>query len=104
MATIQIHLQWKWLGLPASLFHCQAGSEATNCGAGQSNLGYSLVYICLFICLSMWECKKYLIQYAGVATHSVRRRTHKANVFLTITGHELVHISLHIMVENDDGF
>jgi len=44
------------------------------------------------------------MQYAGVATHSVRRRTHEANVFITITGHELLFKSLHFMVENDDGF
>ena len=50
------------------------------------------------------ECKKYLVQYAGIAAHSVRGRTHEANVILTITGHELLFISLDFMVQNDYGF
>ena len=44
--------------------------------------------------------QKYLIQYAGVATHSVRRHSHEANIILTITGHELLFISLDFMVAN----
>jgi len=36
--------------------------------------------------------------------HSVHRRTHEANVILTISGHELIFISLDFMVQNDYGF
>jgi len=60
--------------------------------------------VCLFVCSSVCnaqECKKYHIQYMGVATHSVRR--HK-NVILTVTGHKLLFISLDFMVQNDYGF
>jgi len=41
--------------------------------------------------------QKYLIQCAGI-------RTHEANVILTISGHELLFISLDFMVQNDYGF
>ena len=67
--------------------------------------------IYLFVCLSVCnaqKCKKYLIQFTGVATcmHSVCGHTHKANVILKISGHELLFtcISLAFMVQNDYGF
>ena len=60
-----------------------------------------LVYVCLSMCNAQ-ECKKYLIQCAGAVIHSVH--THKANVILTITGHELLFISLDFMLQNDHGF
>jgi len=80
----------------------QAGSEATNHGVGQSNLSKH-IYVCLSVCNAQ-ECKKYLIQHAGVDTHSVCGCTHKGNIILTITGHELLFILLHFMVQNDYGF
>jgi len=43
------------------------------------------------------ECKKYLIQCAGI-------RTHKVHIIPTISGHELLFISLDFMVQNDYGF
>ena len=49
----------------------RAGSEATNHGAGQLNLSKRMS-----VCNAQ-ECKKYLIQHADVATHSVHRHTHK---------------------------
>jgi len=45
------------------------------------------------------ECKKYLIQCAGVRTHEVN-----GNIILTISGHELLFISLAFMVQNDCWF
>jgi len=66
------------------------------------------VYICLLVHLvcDSQECKKYmyLVHYAGVATHSVHGRTHEANVILTISGHELLFVSLDFIVQNDYGF
>jgi len=40
----------------------------------------------------------------GHSYSSVHGRTHEAEVILTITGHELLFISLHFMVQNDYGF
>jgi len=51
------------------------------------------MFVCLSVCNTQ-EWKKYLIQYAGIAAHSVHGCTHEANVILTITGHELLFISL----------
>jgi len=41
--------------------------------------------------------------YAGVATHSVCKRTHEENIILTITGHELLFISLEFVVQKEYG-
>ena len=80
------------------------------------------LYVCIFVCVcNAQECKKYLIQCAGI-------RTHEANVIskrlvvripgsgiqpgsdtgdttvLTISGHERLFISLDFIVQNDYGF
>ena len=77
---------------------CRAGSEATNHGAGQLNLSQRIfVYMFVYLCMcNAQECKKYLIQCAGI-------HTHEANVILTISGHELLFISLDFMVQYDYG-
>ena len=49
------------------------------------------LFVCSFVCNAQ-NRMKYLIQYAGVATHSMHGHIMDVNVILTITGHELLFI------------
>jgi len=76
-----------------------------------------LVYICLSMCNAQ-ECSKYLIQSTACSfsAHSLAKPDppcackglvspdYSTHVVLTISGHELLFISLHFMVQNDYGF